>query len=561
MTRGPLRLVILGALALVPSIVAVLLFANAASGPRQELLARLLYWSMPLLVGIAAATWIRRLRHRDATTAPSRLPRRGLALGIAFAVALTTALFVAMPPRMRVQFDETSLVGTSQNMHEQRMAVMTTGAVPWNGSVVRLENTVDKRPPLFAFVTSLGHDVCGQSPANAFAVNAVTLAIVLLLVFVAAWQRLGLLAATAAPLLLLAVPLTGVTATSAGFELLAATLLLAAMLAAVDFVSTPTAVRWSSLIGLTLLLAASRYESLLAAALLAVTAAWLARGRWRCDRFGMWLTAATPTLLAPLLLLFVHSRDPNFYPEAGGGELLAWSHLAAHTPPFVTMAFADWRGALPGALSLVAAIAWLVRITTRRGTRTDLLVVVPVLALTTLALAWFFGDIADPMALRLFLPFCWLAALSPLLLVRGRRTALALLLGAASLFAFRLHDLRTGRAFPSLPSAELTAELDRLVPSLAADARTTLWVGMPAQHLIVNGHAALCAKSFAARAGEVQQLVARGDIRTIYLLTTPLDAAFAPAFGDPRELLRAQRHEVVVAGKAPLPITVYRLHP
>lgn len=543
------------ALATAPAVAAVVAFAFADPSARLGLLSRLLYWTMPVVAGIALLALVRRWRVRE------RGHAKWLLLGAAFAIALTALLVILVPPTMRMQFDETSLVGTSQNMHEQRASLLTTGAVPFEGTLVRLENTVDKRPPLFAFLVSLVHDLTGSRVANAFFVNGALLAVALLLVFLAARRALGPAAAVAAPLLLLAVPLTGVVATCAGFELLAGALLLALALAAFDFVRRPDPVRWSAMLGLALLFASARYESLLAAALMVGLAALLARGRWRPDRFGCWLLSATPTLLAPLGMLLVHARNPRFYPEAAGRPLLAFSHLVDHVGPFFRMAFADWRGALPGVLSVLAVIAWGAHLVTRRVRRNALLVVVPVLALTLLSLAWFFGDVGDPGARRLFLPFCWFVALSPLLLVRGPRSGLAAAIAAAALAAWRVADLHEGRAFPNFPIAQLTSILDRVVPQLAVEPRTTLWVGTPAQHLVVMGHAALCAQSFLQRAADIQQLVRRGEVRTIYLIETPLDAAFAPAFGDPRDVLRTRANEVVLREGGPAPITVHRLRP
>ncbi|MGB3969292.1 MAG: hypothetical protein WBO45_21340, partial [Planctomycetota bacterium] len=480
------------------------------------------------------------------------------------AAALAATVLWLVPPRMRMQFDETSLVGSSQTMHEERAALLTAGAVPHRGELVRLEKTVDKRPPLFPFLVSLVHDVSGERPANAFVLNGALLATALLLAFAAARSFGGPVAgvaAFAAPLLLLSVGLTGVVATSAGSELLAGVLLFASVLAAIDFVRAADPVRWSALLGLTLLLAAARQESLFAGGLVLALAAWLARGRWRMDRAAFWLTVLAPTLLAPLGMLLLRAQDPNFYPEAAGRPPLHWSHLFAHTGPFLELAFLDLRGTLSGVLGLVAAAAWAERLAHRRATRLDLLAVVPVLAVTVLTLAWFFSDVgAEPGARRLFLPFCWLAALSPLLLVRGPRTAWTILLLATGLAALRVHDLRSGRAHPTHPIAAVTAALDRLAPQLALEPRTALWVGTPAQYLIVRGHAALCARSFAIRQAEVRQLAAQGDVRTIFVLETPLDAAFAPAFGDPRELLRLRPNEVLLRDPEN-GITVHRLRP
>ena len=132
---------------------------------------------------------------------------RWAAPGAAYVVALTVLVFVVVPPQMRVQFDETCLVGTSQNMHLQRLAVMTTGAVPSAGEVVLIENMVDKRPTLFAFLVSFVHDLTGYRLENAFFVNGALLALGLFVMFAATRAPLALLAGLSAPPLVLSVPL------------------------------------------------------------------------------------------------------------------------------------------------------------------------------------------------------------------------------------------------------------------------------------------------------------------------------------------------------------------
>src|SRR5262245_44548340 len=280
------------------------------SGPdRIVFLARLLYFPMPVVLGLAIGAAIWRWR---AASGSVRAAAQRLWPGVVAAVVLTAIVFVLVPPQMRVQFDETSLVGTSQNMHLQRAALLTTGAVPYEGGIVPIENMIDKRPPLFAFLVGLLHDVSGYRIANAFAVNAGLLATALLLVFAAARRHLALPGALAAPLLLLAVPLTSLVATSAGFELLAAVLFLLVLLAALDFVRQPDTVRCVAFLASGVLFAQSRYESLPALGLVAAIAAWSVRRRFRPDwRAGVAL-AACPGLVTPVVFLLLNSRDPNF---------------------------------------------------------------------------------------------------------------------------------------------------------------------------------------------------------------------------------------------------------
>ena len=526
---------------------------------RLSWLGWLLYWWMPLTLAYAGLCAAWRLRAREASAASLA---RAWWPGAALALAGVAAVVWASPPALRVQFDETSLVGVSQNMHAQGHAVLTTGAIPFEGRPFPLENMVDKRPPLFAYLCSLVHAVTGYRVANAFVVNGALLAIGLFLAFAAARARLGLRAGLAAPLLLLAVPLNGVVATSAGFELLAVVLLLLATLAALDLVKRPDPPRLAALAGCCALLVQSRYESLPAAALLLLLALWAVRGRLRWSAPARWLLAALPALAAPLLLLLDHASDPNFTPEAAGRALLSAGHFFDHLPAFGAGVFAPGLdNPLPGLVAALAAVAVALRLRARQATRHDLLVALPTLAITALVLAWFYGDAADPTAMRLFLPFAWLCALTPLALVRAmpRRGALALLLAAAALAPLRLGELAAGRAFPVLDMAALTDALDGVVRRLPGAPGQTLWIGAGAQHLIVHGHAAVSVRTFERLGPRVEQLRRQGDLGALYLIETPIDRDMAPVLGAPRDLLRRYPSEVVQRVGGKMPVTVHRL--
>ncbi|MBL8729450.1 MAG: glycosyltransferase family 39 protein [Planctomycetes bacterium] len=536
--------------------------AGLGAAERLTLLARLLYWAPAVALGVAAGAGIGWWRQANA---PGRALLRSWPGALA-AVVLVAVVFTVAPPTLRVQFDETSLASVAQNMHAQRAALMTTGAVPFDGELVRLENTVDKRPPLFAFLVGLVHDVRGDRVGNAFVVNAALLGLGLVLVFAAVRARLGLVAGFAAQLLLVSVPLTGLVASSGGFELLATVLFAAVLLAALAFVRQPDGTRAFVLLALGGLFAQARYESLPAFALVVLLVLVAVRRRFVPGRGTIAVAVLQGWLLAPILGLAVYARRPDFYPEAAGAPLLAVRHLAAHAPAFGSHWFDPaLANPLPGQVAIVAALAWLLRLARRRATFADALVVAPVAAVTLVALLWFYGDVREPTALRLFLPAAWLSALGPVVLLTpesGRAPRWLLLVAALVLAGLRLGELARGTTFPRLPNAELAAAIERTVaavPGTDDDRRHTLWVAVTAQHLILRGHAALPPRSFLARLQEVGDYAQRGHIRIVYVLTTPLDAAFAGGFGDPQQVLGICRSDVVQRSDGEQPITVHRL--
>lgn len=539
-----------------PPVVLVAIHLRLVDEARWWFDARLLYWTMPVVVVFALAAGVARWR---AATTPWRQALRQSWPGLALAIGLTAAVVATVPPRLRVQFDETSLVNTSQTMQRVRAAMMVTGCVFHDGGVVALENTIDKRPPLFAFLVSVLHDVAGERIANAFAVNAGLLAVALFLAWACA-RRLGVAAAAAAPVLLLAVPLVVICATSAGFDLLAALLFGLALLTAADFVAQPDDVRGVAFVAAGMLFAQSRYESAFAFVLLAVLVAWRAR-HWRPGLPTRLAIAACPTLVTPLALLLQIARNPNFYPEAGGGPLVSLGHFTAHVGPLLAQWFWPlFDNALPGVVAIAAVAAWVARWVRRRGDRGDLLLLAPVLAVTGVVLAWFSGDVRDAIALRLYLPLALLCALSPLLFVAtfGRRCAPWLGVAALALAVWRLDGVRRDEVFPRLDGERVLAAVERQLAHIDADRRTTLWVSTIAQHLVTTGRAAMSPQTFERARDALRQHVAAGDVGAIYLVETPFDEALAGGFGDPRRLLGG-RPVVVARETGDLPITVYRL--
>jgi hypothetical protein len=530
------------------------------------LLARSLYWTMPVVIALWG--WALVVRWRSERWSVGALLRRHGA-GVAVALAATAVCFVLVPPVMRVQFDETSLASVAQNMHEQRSALLTTGAVPFDGGLMRLENMVDKRPPLFAFLVSVLHDVTGERLANAFVVNAALLVALLTLASALARRWLDRWTSLLAPVLLVATPLVPVVATSAGFELLAAVLFLVVLLAALDVVERPEPPRVLWFVASGLLFAQSRYESFAVLAVVAVVVLCRTRGRLRLDRRVVVALCLAPVLLAPVGLLLLHAQNPNFYPEAAGRPLVAFAHLIDHAGPFALACFAPWLDHVwPGPLAIVGVLGWAVwRFLHRGALGTDLLVLLPVLAATGIVLLWFHGDVNERTAVRLFVPAAVALALAPLFWCRllGPRFGVLLAAPAVALAAVRVSDLHRGEVFPQLEQAKLIDALDGALAQSGTSPGDTLWVTVAAQHLIVKGHAALSPEAFVRRsarpAGQpstIDELFARGDIRRIMLVETPLDEAFAPAFGSMKELLDAIPTEVVGRFDAGMAIVVRR---
>ncbi|MGC6487258.1 MAG: hypothetical protein ACON4Z_06415, partial [Planctomycetota bacterium] len=134
-----------------------------------------------------------------------------------------------------------------------------------------------------------------------------------------------------------------------------------------------------------------------------------------------------------------------------------------------------------------------------------------------------------------------------------------LLAAAVALAPLRLGALASGRAFPTLDMAALTDALDGVVRRLPGEPGRTLWVGAGAQHLIVQGHAAVSVRTYQRLGPRIDQLRRQGDLGALYLIETPIDADMAPVLGRPRDLLRRYPSEVVQRVGGMMPVTVHRL--
>lgn len=550
--RPPLAAVARGALAGAPAIGLAVAWATLAPAARTTLLAHLLYWAMPAVLVLWIAAGVRLLR---GAAAKHRAWFVRNAAGLAVAAAATAVAFVVSPPAMRMQFDETSLLGTSQSMHTERIAMMATGAVPSPGGPWVTDWNLDKRPPLFPFLVSVVHDLTGYRIGNAFAANGCVLFLLLALLACRARRSGGVVAAMAAPVLVLAVPLVVVCATCAGFELLAVWLLALVVLAAIDFVHDPTPARANWLFASGLVFAQARYESVFVLAVVGGLVALAAR-RWPRDGLGRCLLAVAPTLLAPVVLLLLHSRNPDFYVESGGRALASFAHFADHLPAFL-LAWCDpaRTSPFPGVLA-IASVAlfggWLWR---RRGGIADGLVVAPVAAATAIVLFWFYGGVGEPTAVRLYLPAAVLGALGPLLLPHLSRRPFwspLVLAFAVAFAAWRLPAVHDGRVLPRHAPAVALDAVDAALAGLRPDPQRTLLVSTVAQYLIVRGLPAMSPVAFGKRGPGPRTA-------EVVVLETPLDAQLARQVGDPRDVLRSARATLLGRIEGDLPVAAWRL--
>lgn len=250
------------------------------------------YYMLGLFAGFLYEAWC--------VAAPRRsqwvpwLRRPGLA-GLGILAAAAFALW-SDPFRHKVLFDEYVLQATALHMHATKEIGTVIRAYEIAGSWVPIDTFLDKRPYFFTFLVSLVHDLTGYRLANIFVVNALLTPCLLALVYWLARQFAGRGPALVAVALLATMPLLGQQASGAGMELHNLTMLAAVIALAVLYLRAPGRDRLSLLIFGTVLLAQSRYESVV---FVIGTAVVIVAGWWRSGR----VILSWPAVFAPLLLV------------------------------------------------------------------------------------------------------------------------------------------------------------------------------------------------------------------------------------------------------------------
>lgn len=197
----------------------------------------------------------------------------------------------------KILADEVLLLGTSMVMHEEREVSYPIRATDVRGPFELTQHVVDKRPFFFPFLTSLVHDVTGYRATNPFYVNAVLGFVFLGLVYVLGWRVANeRWAGVFAVLLFAGLPLMAQQAAGGGFELLNLVMLSTVLLLAWRYAEAPDEHSLEALCLGTVLLAFTRYESVI------MTLPIVGVVLWGWSRAGR-VILSWPVIVAPVFLL------------------------------------------------------------------------------------------------------------------------------------------------------------------------------------------------------------------------------------------------------------------
>ena len=216
---------------------------------------------------------------------------------LTFIAVVSGFMLLQQPAGFKIVMDEPVIASTALRMHEHRQVMTTARAHSIEGVFTQLDGYVDKRPYFYPFLVSLLHDFTGYRSINAVVLNHLLLPILLYMVYLlgdrASPGRGGYLAVGLCGTL----PLLGMAANGGGLGLLNLVMLLLCFFAAEYYIKRPDTRRGDILILVCMLLAQTRYESILFAF---PTGLVLLMGWFRARRpLISWVTVISPIFLIP----------------------------------------------------------------------------------------------------------------------------------------------------------------------------------------------------------------------------------------------------------------------
>jgi hypothetical protein len=348
----------------------------------------------------------------------------GAVLALGLAVAIGSDQFAH-----KVLFDEYVLQGTAWHLHATKEVGTPVRAYEFAGTWLATDAFLDKRPFFFTFVVSLVHDLTGFRQENAFVVNVACAAICLgltLWLVRALTGRAG--AARIAVLLLATLPLFGQNATGASMEIHNLAMIAATLVAATLYLRAPDDDRLALLVLTAVLLAQSRYESVI---FVVPVAAAVAIGWARAGR----ILLPWPALVAPLLLVpyawhnrYVDTKPVLWQLREGDTGRFGLHYLPGNLEGARNFFFSVSPGQ-PASLALSLAglggLGWALWRWTRRSREAGggwarwrpeetavALVGAGIAANVAMLLFYYWSRFDEPITARFALPFCFLLAVA-----------------------------------------------------------------------------------------------------------------------------------------------------
>ena len=393
------------------------------------------YWLLFITFGFFCRAIWRAFRPEGSACRPGR--KEFFAL---FVVLICVAVWTVHERRgFKILADEVLLLGTSMVMHEEREVSYPARATDVRGPFELTHQVVDKRPYFFPFLVSLVHDLTGYRVANAFCLNAILGGLFLILVYAGGRNIAGdHWAGIFSVLLFAGLPLLAQQAAGGGFELLNLVMLSVVFACGFCYAENPSEDKVEALCLAAVLLAYTRYESIIMIFAVAVLVVW---GWWRADRVILtWPVMLTPVALFPYVL-----QNRIFEANSAAWELASKPEAGApfglrYVPDNLGHAlgfFFDTSGYQPNSIFFAAigltALPFFALIVVRYlragrdakpGEFTLAILALGLFAIAGLLMAYFWGQFDHPVIRRLSLPVHLLLAIAVLAVgARGIRSS------------------------------------------------------------------------------------------------------------------------------------------
>lgn len=255
------------------------------------------YFTLALNFLIFLALLLNRLKNIKLTN--------GILIALASSLIGTLFIHTTEEHRFKVVNDEYALLNVSMSMHLYKKAGYATNAQRLEGEMYHQDFVCGKRSLFFQFLTSLIHGIRGYSPYNGFVLNVIITFILFLLLNRLIYSATDShLLSLSGMLLVASLPLVSFTATSSGYDLLNAVLIICYIITGAAYLRSASIQDMNLFLATSLLLAQTRSESILfmLGFALAAILVWLRNSELSLT----WLSTLSPLFLLHTLLLNAH---------------------------------------------------------------------------------------------------------------------------------------------------------------------------------------------------------------------------------------------------------------
>ena len=430
---------------------------------------------------------------------------RGHSVGILIVVACGVFLQIQEPHMLKVLQDEPTHLATSLLIHKQRAVATPAEAHIFDGELIYLHAVPEVRMFLFSTLLSMVHDVSGYRVENVFILNAFLSTLVLALLYVCGNMFAGRNGGCLAVVLMAGVPLLSQVATSGSYDLLNLVLLLGLFISTRHYLLSPAVGGLNLMLSVGVLLALSRYESILY--LLIPIGAMLYK--WRGEKAVSFTRSAMlsplavwPCFTANFIMLSNDGFTLSSYREKGAG-FFGLQYFAENARQAVYYLFNfdldSTNSVLLSTLGLLGLVAlwvtWSVRFR-RAGAisfETKLLTVVSIFifVMYLFVLTNFWGRPTQSSATRFILPLYAIMSLAAVWLVRNsskQKKVTLVSLAAAGLFMMTFTNSSNVRASTTIHMSLPISYKWFLEYARKHDDGRTLYVADSSLYMLVYGY-------------------------------------------------------------------------